>query len=42
MDETEGALLPFWSPDSHFIGFWAQEQAQTLERQHTVGAGHVL
>jgi Tol biopolymer transport system component len=23
MDHTESALLPFWSPDSHFIGFWA-------------------
>ena len=23
MDQTEGALLPFWSPDSQFIGFWA-------------------
>ena len=23
LDQTEGALLPFWSPDSQFIGFWA-------------------
>ena len=23
MDQTEGALLPFWSPDSQFVGFWA-------------------
>src|SRR4030095_7772533 len=23
MDHTERALLPFWSPDSEFIGFWA-------------------
>jgi Tol biopolymer transport system component len=23
VDQTEGALLPFWSPDSQFIGFWA-------------------
>ena len=23
MDQTEEALLPFWSPDSQFIGFWA-------------------
>jgi Tol biopolymer transport system component len=23
IDQTEGALLPFWSPDSQFIGFWA-------------------
>jgi Tol biopolymer transport system component len=24
LDQTEGALLPFWSPDSQFIGFWAK------------------
>lgn len=23
VDQSEGALLPFWSPDSQFIGFWA-------------------
>lgn len=23
LEQTEGALLPFWSPDSQFIGFWA-------------------
>ena len=23
IDQTEAALLPFWSPDSQFIGFWA-------------------
>jgi serine/threonine protein kinase len=23
VDKSEGALLPFWSPDSQFIGFWA-------------------
>ncbi|HVO60108.1 MAG TPA: DPP IV N-terminal domain-containing protein [Terriglobales bacterium] len=23
IDQTEGALLPFWSPDSQFVGFWA-------------------
>jgi eukaryotic-like serine/threonine-protein kinase len=23
IDQSEGALLPFWSPDSKFIGFWA-------------------
>ena len=23
IEQTEGALLPFWSPDSQFIGFWA-------------------
>ena len=26
--QTEGALLPFWSPDSQFIGFWAGRQAK--------------
>ena len=23
LEQTEGALLPFWSPDSQFLGFWA-------------------
>jgi Tol biopolymer transport system component len=23
VDQSAGALLPFWSPDSQFIGFWA-------------------
>ncbi|HMK31678.1 MAG TPA: DPP IV N-terminal domain-containing protein [Terriglobales bacterium] len=23
IDQTEDALLPFWSPDSQFVGFWA-------------------
>ena len=23
IDQTQGALLPFWSPDSQFVGFWA-------------------
>jgi hypothetical protein len=23
LDGTEGALLPFWSPDSQFVAFWA-------------------
>ena len=23
INQSEGALLPFWSPDSRFIGFWA-------------------
>lgn len=23
VDQTEGALLRFWSPNSQFIGFWA-------------------
>lgn len=23
IDQSEGALLPFWSPDSQFVGFWA-------------------
>ena len=23
VNQSEGALLPFWSPDSQFIGFWA-------------------
>ena len=23
IEQTDGALLPFWSPDSQYIGFWA-------------------
>jgi eukaryotic-like serine/threonine-protein kinase len=32
MDRTEGALLPFWSPDSHFIGFWAGGKLNKIPR----------
>jgi eukaryotic-like serine/threonine-protein kinase len=32
MDQTEGALLPFWSPDSHFIGFWAAGKLKKIPR----------
>ena len=32
MDRTEGALLPFWSPDSHFIGFWAGGKLSRIPR----------
>ena len=32
MDQTEGALLPFWSPDSHFIGFWAGGKLKKIPR----------
>ena len=32
MDQTEGALLPFWSPDSQFIGFWAGGQLKKIRR----------
>ena len=28
---TEGALHPFWSPDSHFIGFFAQGELKKVE-----------
>jgi eukaryotic-like serine/threonine-protein kinase len=27
---TEGAALPFWSPDSHFIGFFAQSKLKKI------------
>ena len=32
MDQTEDALLPFWSPDSHFIGFWAGGKLKKILR----------
>ena len=32
MDQTEGALLPFWSPDSRFIGFWAGGKLKKIPR----------
>ena len=32
MEQTEGALLPFWSPDSQFIGFWAGGKLQKIGR----------
>jgi dipeptidyl aminopeptidase/acylaminoacyl peptidase len=30
IDHTEGALLPFWSPDSQFVGFWAQSKLKKI------------
>jgi Tol biopolymer transport system component len=30
--ETQGALLPFWSPDSQFVGFWADGQLKKIRR----------
>ncbi len=32
LDRTEGALLPFWSPDSQFIGFWADSKLKKIPR----------
>ena len=32
MDQTEGALLPFWSPDSKFIGFWAEGKLKKIRQ----------
>src|ERR1700751_2786683 len=32
MDQTDGALLPFWSPDSRFIGFWAGGKLKRIRR----------
>ena len=32
MDQTEGALLPFWSPDSQYIGFWAAGKLRKIRR----------
>jgi Tol biopolymer transport system component len=35
---TEGASLPFWSPDSRFVAFWA---ASTLRKIDVTGGGPV-
>lgn len=32
MDQTEGALLPFWSPDSNFVAFWAAGKLKKIRR----------
>ena len=32
MDQTEDALLPFWSPDSRFVGFWAGGKLKKILR----------
>lgn len=32
IDQTEGALLPFWSPDAQFIGFWAGAKLKKVRR----------
>jgi Tol biopolymer transport system component len=32
IEQTEGALLPFWSPDSQFIGFWAGAKLMKVQR----------
>lgn len=32
MDQTEGALLPFWSPDAQYIGFWAGGKLKKIRR----------
>jgi dipeptidyl aminopeptidase/acylaminoacyl peptidase len=32
IDHTEGALLPFWSPDSKFVGFWAEAKLKRIRR----------
>jgi eukaryotic-like serine/threonine-protein kinase len=31
LDDTEGANLPFWSPDSRFIGFFAQGKLKKID-----------
>ena len=33
IDQTEGALLPFWSPDSEFVGFWAESKLKKVRSQ---------
>jgi len=40
LDQTEGALLPFWSPDSKFIGFWAAGKLKKI--QPSGGAPEVI
>ena len=32
MVQTQGALLPFWSPDSQFVGFWASGKLKKIRR----------
>ncbi len=32
IDGSEGALLPFWSPDSQFVGFWAGGKLKKVRR----------
>ncbi len=32
LEQTEGALLPFWSPNSEFIGFWAGGKLKKVRR----------
>ena len=32
IEQTEGALLPFWSPDSQSIGFWAGSKLRKIRR----------
>ena len=32
LDQSEGALLPFWSPDSQMIGFWAGGKLKKIPR----------
>src|SRR5262249_42425021 len=31
LDGTQGATLPFWSPDSRFIGFFVDDQLKKIE-----------
>jgi Tol biopolymer transport system component len=32
LDQTDGALLPFWSPDSQYVGFWAAGKLKKIQR----------
>jgi Tol biopolymer transport system component len=32
VDQSEGALLPFWSPDSDSVGFWAAGKLKKVRR----------
>jgi eukaryotic-like serine/threonine-protein kinase len=32
MVQAQGALLPFWSPDSQFVGFWAGGKLKKIRR----------
>jgi len=38
LDQTDGALLPFWSPDSQFIGFWANGKLKKVQPSGSVPA----
>ena len=41
LDGGDGALLPFWSPDSRFLGFWAHGKLQRIDVEAPIGPGRL-